>query len=250
MKLSRTLLSRSLIAGGLCAISATATAASYYSPPSETVFSDNQQLNVTLSNTNPNKIQIEGERIIKLDGMDGAYQASNSDDGSVILTPTSGQAFTVFIQTEHNISVSLNVTPRAGVGKTLTLLPDSVPALSNDAARSWEEGEPYIDTLKSIAHDVVNGKVPPDFIDYPVRRAQAYQPAAGVQLTPERQLLGSHLRVVRYRMTNPGSITQHLQERQFYAPGVRAVALSTAQLYPGGQGFAWVIFAYNGGGDK
>ncbi|UJD92677.1 hypothetical protein FS594_28555 (plasmid) [Rahnella aquatilis] len=169
MKLSRSLLSASLIAGGLSLFSSTAAAASYYSPPSETVFSDNQQLNVTLSNTNPNKIQIEGERIIKLDGMDGAYQASNSDDGSVILTPTSGQAFTVFIQTEHNISVSLNVTPRAGVGKTLTLLPDSVPALSNDAARSWEEGEPYIDTLKSIAHDVVNGKVPPDFMGFEVQ---------------------------------------------------------------------------------
>jgi len=74
-------------------------------------------------------------------------------------------------------------------------------------------------------------------------RGPAYTPAAGVTLTPERQLAGSHLRVMRYRMSNTGYVTRELSEREFWQKGVRAVMLSTRTLYAGGQGYAWVIFS-------
>ncbi|MFS7282043.1 type-F conjugative transfer system secretin TraK [Serratia proteamaculans] len=218
--------------------------------PSGISFSNNQQVNVRLSNTNPNKIIIEGELITKLDGMEGAYQESQTESGALILSPLSGQNFTVFIQTQNGASLSLNVTPEPGPGKTVTFIPRELPMLNNEEAKSWEENQPYIDTLKSIALHAVNGKAPPDFIDFPISRTTAYQPPVSVNLIPERQFIGSHLRVVRYRMHNPGSISVPLQERQFYLPGVRAVTLSTRHLFPGGQGFAWVIFSFQDGGQR
>lgn len=218
--------------------------------PSGISFSNNQQVNVRLSNTNPNKIIIDGELITKIDGMEGAYQESQTDSGALILSPLSGQNFTVFIQTQNGASLSLNVTPEPGPGRTVTLVPRELPFIENEDAKSWEENQPYVDTLKAIALNAVIGKAPPDFIDFPVSRAAEYNPPVRVTLRPERQFIGSNLRVVRYRMHNPSSISVPLQERQFFVPGVRAVTLSTRQLYPGGEGFAWVIFSFQGGGAR
>lgn len=46
-------------------------------------------------------------------------------------------------------------------------------------------------------------------------RGPAYNPAAGVTLTTERQLAGTHLRVMRYRISNTGYVTRELSERRF-----------------------------------
>ena len=75
---------------------------------------------------------------------------------------------------------------------------------------------------------------------------KGYSPATSVRLTPERQFVGHHLRVVRFRMTNPGNVTQSLRERDFWLRGVRAVMLSQNQLYAGGEGYAWIVFSDDG----
>ena len=47
----------------------------------------------------------------------------------------------------------------------------------------------------------------------------------------------------RYRMKNTGYITRSLSEKQFWQKGVRAVMLSTHNLYASGEGYVWVIFS-------
>ena len=74
----------------------------------------------------------------------------------------------------------------------------------------------------------------------------AYTPASDVRLTPERQFVGNHLRLVRFRMSNPGNVTRSLRERDFWRKGVRAVMLSQSQLYAGGEGYAWIVFSDDG----
>jgi conjugal transfer pilus assembly protein TraK len=74
----------------------------------------------------------------------------------------------------------------------------------------------------------------------------AYSPAVPVRLTAERQLAGAHLRIVRFRMKNPGTITLPLRERDFWSKDVRAVMLSANQLYANGEGYVWVVFSYDG----
>ncbi|EOW7235555.1 type-F conjugative transfer system secretin TraK, partial [Cronobacter sakazakii] len=111
---------------------------------------------------------------------------------------------------------------------------------------AWEEGQSYEKTLVSLSRAVLRGEVPDDFSEYPVSRMTRYAPPLAVQLTPERQFVGSHLRVVRFRLRNPGYVTVSLRERDFWQKGVRGVMLSARQLYAGGEGYAWVIFSDDG----
>ncbi|EBM0149865.1 type-F conjugative transfer system secretin TraK [Salmonella enterica subsp. enterica serovar Weltevreden] len=216
------------------------------SAPAAIPFENDAAFNVTLSNTNPSKVVINGELITSISGPSGAYDQSQTDDGALILSPLVGQNFTVFIQTDRGSSLSLNVRPQPGNGKTLRFTPISPPLRKNNDAKAWEEGQSYEKTLVSLSRIIVNGDVPDDYQEYPISRMPAYNPGTSAHLVPERQFVGNHLRIVRFRMSNPGSITQNLRERDFWRKGVRAVMLSLHQLYAGGEGYAWVIFSDDG----
>jgi conjugal transfer pilus assembly protein TraK len=214
--------------------------------PAAIPFENDAAFNVTLSNNNPSKVVVDGELITSISGPAGAYDQSTTDDGALILSPLVAQNFTLFIQTDHGSSLSLNVRPQPGNGKTLRFTPMSPPLRKNDDAKAWEEGQTYEKTLVSLSRAVVNGQVPDDYVEYPVSRMTAYTPSTAVRLSPERQFVGNHLRIVRFRMTNPGSITQNLRERDFWQKGVRAVMLSQHQLYSGGEAYAWIVFSDDG----
>ena len=172
------------------------------SAPAAIPFENDAAFNVTLSNTNPSKVVVDGELITSISGPTGAYDQSQTEDGALILSPLVGQNFTLFIQTDHGSSLSLNVRPQPGNGKTLRFTPMSPPLRKNDDAKAWEEGQTYEKTLVALSRAVVNGQVPDDYREYPVSRMPAYSPASDVHLTPERQFVGNHLRVVRFRMSN------------------------------------------------
>ncbi|PKA32737.1 type-F conjugative transfer system secretin TraK [Cedecea lapagei] len=214
--------------------------------PAAIPFENDAAFNVTLSNNNPSKVVVDGELITSISGPAGAYDQSTTDDGALILSPLVAQNFTLFIQTNHGSSLSLNVRPQPGNGKTLRFTPMSPPLRKNDDAKAWEEGQTYEKTLVSLSRAVVNGQVPDDYVEYTVSRMTAYTPSTTVRLSPERQFVGNHLRIVRFRMTNPGSITQNLRERDFWQKGVRAVMLSQHQLYSGGEAYAWIVFSDDG----
>ncbi|ELR8757029.1 MULTISPECIES: type-F conjugative transfer system secretin TraK [Enterobacteriaceae] len=230
------LLTTGLFAGGLRAATA----------PAAIPFENDAAFNVVLSNNSPNKVVIDGELITSISGPAGAYDQSTTESGALILSPLVGQNFTLFIQTERGSALSLNVSPQPGNGRTLRFTPVSPPLHKNEDAKAWEEGQTYEKTLVTLSRAVVNGQVPDEYEEYPVSRMTAYAPAVSVRLTPERQFVGNHLRVVRFRLTNPGSITQNLRERDFWRKGVRAVMLSQNQLYAGGEGYAWIVFSDDG----
>ncbi|MFK3662764.1 type-F conjugative transfer system secretin TraK [Scandinavium sp. NPDC088450] len=216
--------------------------------PAGIPFENDASFSAVLSNTNPNKIVIDGELITRISGPSGAYDGNTTvtEDGALIFSPLTSQNFTVFLETEKGASLSLNVQPRPVTGRTLRFTPVSPPARKNDDARAWEEGQSYEKTLVAISRAVSQGDVPDDFTEYSVSRMAPYTPDVGLSLTAERQLVGSHFRVVRFRLRNPGYVTRTLRERDFWKKGVRGVMLSTRQLYVGGEGFVWVIFSDEG----
>ncbi|WP_313079463.1 type-F conjugative transfer system secretin TraK [Atlantibacter sp.] len=230
------LLTTGVFTGGLRAATA----------PAAIPFENDAAFNVVFSNNSPNKVVIDGELITSISGPSGAYDQSTTDNGALMLSPLVGQNFTLFIQTDRGSALSLNITPQPGNGSTLRFTPVSPPLHKNNEAKAWEEGQTYEKALVNLSRAVVNGQVPDDYEEYPVSRMTAYAPAVSVRLTPERQFVGNHLRVVRFRMTNPGNITQSLRERDFWRKGVRAVMLSHNQLYAGGEGYAWIVFSDDG----
>ncbi|SAF91516.1 type IV conjugative transfer system protein TraK [Enterobacter hormaechei] len=138
------------------------------SAPAAIPFENDAAFNVTLSNTNPSKVVVDGELITSISGPTGAYDQSQTEDGALILSPLVGQNFTLFIQTDRGSSLSLNVRPQPGNGKTLRFTPMSPPLRKNDDAKTWEEGQTYEKTLVALSRAVVNGQVPDDYQEYPV----------------------------------------------------------------------------------
>lgn len=215
------------------------------SGPAGIPFENDASFTVVLSNTNPNKVIVDGELITRISGPAGAYDSNTTatDDGALIFSPLTAQNFTVFLETAKGASLSINVQPKPVTGRTVRFTPISPPTRKNDDAKAWEEGQTYEKTLVALSRSILKGDVPEDYTEYPVSRMTAYSPDVPVQLTAERQYVGSHLRVVRYRLKNPGYITMNLRERDFYKKNVRAVMLTTHELYAGGEGYAWVIFS-------
>ena len=215
------------------------------SGPAGIPFENDASFTVVLSNTNPNKVVIDGELITRISGPAGAYDNNTTvtEDGAMIFSPLTAQNFTVFLETAKGASLSINVQPKPVTGRTVRFTPVSPPTRKNDDAKAWEESQSYEKTLVALSRTIQQGEVPEDYTEYPITRMAAYNPDVSVQLTAERQYVGSHLRVVRYRMKNPGYITANLRERDFYKKGVRAVMLSTHQLYASGEGYVWVIFS-------
>lgn len=211
--------------------------------PTGTIFENNAHLKAQMSNTSPNKIVIDGELITGVTGPEGAYTKDNTADGALLITPLTGQDFTIFLETAGGVSASIDISAKPGSGRTLHLIPADAPLKPNPDAKAWEESQPFQKTLVSVARTVVNGDVPENYVDMKATRGPAYNPPVGLLLTPERQLAGSHLRVMRYRMKNAGYVTQALTEKQFWQKGVRAVMLSTRTLFANGEGYVWVIFS-------
>lgn len=232
-----------LIAAFIAGVSLTGPVSAAVPGPAGTVFENNAHLKAMMSNTSPNKIVIDGELITGITGPDNAYTKANTADGALLITPLTGQDFTIFLETAGGVGVSIDVSPKPGNGRTLHLIPADALVKPNPDAKSWEESQPFQKILVSIARTVANGEVPENYTEIKASRGPAYTPPAGVQLTPERQLAGSHLRVIRYRIKNTGYVTRMLNEKQFWQKGVRAVMLSTQTLYANGEGFVWVIFS-------
>ncbi|MFJ5375152.1 type-F conjugative transfer system secretin TraK [Pectobacterium versatile] len=212
-------------------------------------FENDETFTVTLSNNNPNKIVIDGEMVTRISGPDGAYDTRNTEDGALIFSPLVGQDFTVFLETANGAAVSLNVQPKPGTGRTVRLTPLSPPSRRNGDAKAWEENESYAKTLVSLSQAVVRGDIPEGYNEYPVSRMTGYSPNVSVQITPERQLVGSHFRVARFRLKNASNVTIELKERDFWKKGVRGVMLSSPRLYPQGSAYAWIIFSGVEGGN-
>lgn len=210
----------------------------------EISFGPNAQINAAFSQVSPNRIVVAGEKIRDVSGPGGAYDVEKQPDGGVLVSIAPGitQSFTLFVVTENDSALSIQVVPKNIPGKTLSFVPQSAPMPVKTVAKSWEEGQSYEKTLVDISKSIINGVIPQDFSEYPVSRALPFKPAVNVTLKADKHFIGPHMRIVRYIMSNPSYLTQQLAEKQFYAPGVRAVMLSTRTLYSHGEGYAYVIF--------
>ncbi|WP_233427739.1 type-F conjugative transfer system secretin TraK [Rouxiella silvae] len=232
---------------GIMISSSTLAYGAYVPGPEDIVFGNDAKVTASLSNVSPNKIIIPGENITEVDGPNGAFDDSKSADGGVMISPTVDQTFTIYIQTDKGSALSIDVHPRNMSGKTLRFIPSDPPVTQKETGNHWEEGQSYEKTLIDVSRSVLNGILPQDYTEYPVSRALPYMPRVSVTLTPQKQFVGPHLRVVRYLIKNDSYLTANLSEKMFWQQGVRAIMLSTNTLYSGGEGYLYVIFSYESG---
>jgi len=235
----------------ISAISASVNAA-YVSGAQPIVFGNDALVHAAFSKVSPNRVIVQGEKIISVDGPDGAFEVTKTPDGGALVSLAEGLTdnFTIYVVTDKNSALSIDVVPRNIAGKTLSFVPNDPPMKAKTVTPNWEEGQSYEKTLIDISKNLLNGVIPQDFSEYPISRALPYNPSVPVTIKGDKQFVGPHLRIVRYIVSNPSYLSVQLSEKMFYQPGVRAVMLSSRNLYSHGQGYLYVIFDYESGDAK
>lgn len=205
--------------------------ASFANSPLEKSFTDNQLLPVNLSDTNINRLVVQGDQITSVICPNGFCTSThNADDqsGSALIKLNSSIPFTLFIQTANGHHVSLQVTPVQSDGKTLVLNPLSATM----KAAKWEQQSSYKKMLITLAKAMMNNDVPEGFSFQSVKNADwkvVFNHLGKMQVKAIWQ--GAHVLGIQYLFYNDSSRALSVPDSAFYQPGVRLVA-TTEQTVP------------------
>lgn len=143
------------------------------------------------------------------------------------------------------MNYSIRAVPRAGVGRTFSLVGESQGV--SVAAKGWEEGQPYESMLVSLNKSLMEGRLPSGYGQMPVTR-EALSAPYGLRAQAQQVWTGHHLKVVRFEVSNPGSASQWVNEHDFWQRGVRAVMFDTPtrQIIGGGRMSVWITLSEGG----
>lgn len=193
-------------------------------PATTLTFPPGGQLNLPISNSNPNMIIVPGDRIVSISSIGGMLNdKKNTKAGAVFFSSSSEKPFTFFVETELGQVFSVNASPRKGEGRSYRLF--SATPMPRPVAQSWETSQPYEAMLIALNRALIQGKLPEGFGPSSIEDEPNIA-AAGLQATPESAWVGNALRVVRYRLVNPLSVPAELREQDFWKPGTRAVMMN------------------------
>ncbi|UCQ29559.1 type-F conjugative transfer system secretin TraK (plasmid) [Edwardsiella tarda] len=212
------------------AIPPSALAAVSAAAPIQIPVTPDSQVQLSLSNTNPNMLVIPGDRIIAVDSAQGVfmntgdYGQSGQANGGVVLMTEKTTPFTFYLRTEGGLVISVVAHPQKRDGRVVHLL--SHRPVSHSAAMRWERSQPYVSLLVEVQKALLNGRVPRGYVAAPVVAAPRFSLPSALSARPDAMWSGGQLRVYRYRVINQGAQTVTLPERLFAAPGVRSVLIS------------------------
>lgn len=222
---------RALLSLAVVIASSLTGAAAQAAAPVKVPVSPDAQVQIALSNTDPNMVVVPGDRIVAIDSAQGVFLNANDygqtgqANGGVVLMTKQDKPFTFYVRTEGGLTVSIIGVPQKREGRIVQLLSDT--PVRHREAQTWERSHPYVTTLVDLQRALLNGKVPQGYVDSPVVRGPAFAslPAA-VSVRAEQMWSGGGLRVYRLNVRNTGSSSVSLSERLFSAEGVRSVMIA------------------------
>lgn len=197
-------------------------------------FPVNGQFRLDVSNSNPNLIVVPDDRIIAINSSAGMLtDKRNTKDGALIFATTTEKPFTLFIETERGQAFSVHATPKAMAGKSYRL--QAMMPVHRDAAKSWEQSQPYETLLVELGKSFLQGRVPDGYSSIPVLN-QALKVPQGLSVSAQKSWVGGNLSVTRYQLINSRSASLPLQEKAFWVQGIRSImfAYPTDKLAAGG----------------
>lgn len=222
---------RALLSLAVVIASSLTGAVAHAAAPVKVPVSPDAQVQIALSNTDPNMVVVPGDRIVAIDSAQGVFLNANDygqtgqANGGVVLMTQQTKPFTFYVRTEGGLTVSIVGVPQKREGRIVQLVSD-MPVRHREA-QTWERSHPYVTTLVDLQRTLLNGKVPQGYVDSPVVRVPVFAslPAA-VTVRAEQMWSGGGLRVYRLNVRNTGSASVSLSERLFSADGVRSVMIA------------------------
>lgn len=190
-----------------------------------------------VSHSSPNLIIPDGDRITAISSASGVLADSrNTRDGGVIFSTTVRTPFTLYLETEKSGVTAVQALPVAGEGRVWRLRDTRVNPLTAKA-------QPYEAALVALNRSLLMQKIPQGWSPAKVHTGSLPAPS-GLRVVAEDAWQGDGLRIVRARVQNNSSTAVVLNEREFYAPGVRALMLSgrVRELPPGGTATLHITF--------
>ena len=194
---------------------------------------DNSDKQITLSRNNINRLFIENDKVADFKFPKGRMQiiggkGAIEDDGSVYITDVSEKPFTLFVTSQKGHHFSLTVQGEEGLGKTLSLIPET-PAIP--AAKKWEHKDTYEKTLSNLMASVIHGDVPDGYGVQKKTFSKRIQWSKSVQLKPVKVVKGDKLMAEVFHVENRTKQIIYLKER-YFTKGTLAVSLSSRELKP------------------
>ncbi|PVZ84216.1 type-F conjugative transfer system secretin TraK [Serratia sp. S1B] len=207
------------------------------------------QANVGLSNTDPNLFTVPGDRIVAMNSVNGGLtQQEKTESGGVIVSTMSKEPFTFIIETERGQNFSIRAVPRSGAGRTFQLVGELTR--TSEAAKSWEQGQPYEKMLVSLNKALMENHVPDGFSVIPVTNEKLNVPY-GLKSTAEKVWIGYNISVVKFTIINTGTSRISVNERDFWEPNTRSIMFSrpTDQIIGGGRTEIYITRSMEGESD-
>lgn len=187
---------------------------------------NNGTVNANVSQDNKTRVFVEGDRITALRGTPGAYTYVNDNvNGQVFIMPTpdfKNKPFSLFITTESGKTVGLNLTPIKSLSDSILLKPKGVA--SSDAAR-WESESDYNETIINLIRYMANGIKPEGYETSAITQSKTYYLGNIATIKLLSVYRGAHLEGVIYQLSNRLNKPITVDEREFYRPGTRAIAV-------------------------
>lgn len=219
--------------------------------PTVISINSNSQASVNLSETDINRLYVKDQKITSINFPDDALTSNNDASGAIYINLKINSPFTAFITTNLGLHFSLIIIPKSIPGKIIKFIAP-IPKVSkeenqkgtvviqhNSDAYAFEQSAPYERTLIRLIKDVELQKTPPGYTNIASKAfsqigifnlSGSVGNNAGLSQTVEAGFLGGELAVRVLKITNTTSKPVELFENEFYADGVRAVAIQQEYL--------------------
>ncbi|WP_424141190.1 type-F conjugative transfer system secretin TraK [Sodalis glossinidius] len=200
-----------------------------------------------LSNTEPNLFSVPGDSVVAVSGIDESLvRYAPTANGALMLSTLNKKPFTFVIETARGLNFSLRAVPQAGSGRTFSLVGEGQGV--SVAAKVWEQSVPYESMLVALNQALMAGRLPAGYGKAPATHERLPLPA-GLWAEALWVWKGHRLKVVRFRVTNPGTTPVRVNEPDFWQPGVWAVMFDTPtrEIVPAGRMGVWVTLSGEAG---
>jgi conjugal transfer pilus assembly protein TraK len=205
----------------------------------QTVFEENTNVDVHLSESNTNRLVVRGDKITRAHFPQGLLGIQNEEDGSLYVKLVGEAPFTLFLTTASGKHFSATINRDAGLGKTIEFIPKvrAALALPHNLPRKGQLTPAYIEPLRLLMTHMMQSKKPVGFwVKH--QHGQVIHMKHELRLVPKLLYHGRELTGEVMALYNTSRVPVDVHEAWFMRVGVKAISLSTNTLLPKHK--AWV----------
>jgi conjugal transfer pilus assembly protein TraK len=209
--------------------------------PKEIEFSENEQITLSLSQTEINKLTVVGDKITDVFATQGYLEYQNDESGNLYTYVRNAEPFTAFISTQKGHTFSIQVKPQVKPSVTAVFMPKE--SLQVSSSSDLVNGE-YVGTLVALSKAMIQGKTIDGYgvhtLNEPLTlEARSMRKEFKAFLVSEYR--GEKMKGQIILIKNISKDTMKLTEDLFKISGTRAITLSDELMPPNHETLVYVI---------